>query len=305
MENNQNRSPGKVLVSAILLAKPGIIVSVAFTGLAGMIVASKGIPPVLTIILGIIALLLSAAGSAILNNILDKKIDKEMSRLNKRVEAMETVGDMNALIISLLIILISLIISILYFNYLNTALILCAIISYTLLYTLFLKRSSPFGTILGGIPGALPVLIGYTAINNYIGFDSFVLFIFMMLWQPPHFWALAQKYKKDYENAKIPVLPVVFGKEYTNILILIYSLSLLPLTLILWFIGLNTVYFAIFATIAGIYFNYVVIKSVYRDSGYGKAFAISILYMLSVMLFVIIDIIINSLSPVQRVISGL
>ena len=126
-----------------------------------------------------------------------------------------------------------------------------------------------------------------------------------MLWQPPHFWALAQKYKNDYKNAKIPVLPVVFGKEYTNILILIYSLSLVPITLILWLIGLNTVYFAFFATLAGIYFNYVVINSIRKDSGYGKAFAISILYMLSIMLFVIVDIIIKSFSPVERVISNL
>lgn len=305
MTETDKKTAGKVVVSAILLAKPGIIVSVAFTGIAGMIIGARGFPPLLTVILGTISLLFSAAGSAILNNILDKKIDKEMERLNKRVEAMETVGDRNALILSIVIILISLIISVIYFNYLNAILILSAIVSYTILYTLFLKRSSPFGTILGGIPGALPILIGYSCIHNYIGFDSIVLFIFMMLWQPPHFWALAQKYKNDYKNAKIPVLPVVFGKEYTNMLILVYSLSLVPLTLVLWLIGLNTIYFAIFATIAGLYFNYVVVNSVRNDSGYGKAFAISILYMLSIMLFVIIDIIVKSYTPVQRVITFL
>ena len=178
--------------------------------LQGWFVAERGIPSISLIVLGIISLLLSAAGSAILNNVLDKKIDKEMKRLNKRVEALETLGDKNAVFLSSIMIVISLIISILFFNYLNTLLIVAAIFSYTVLYTLFLKRSSPFGTILGGIPGALPVIIGYTFINNYIGLDGIVLFTFMMLWQPPHFWALAQKYKKDYEQAKIPVLACCF-----------------------------------------------------------------------------------------------
>lgn len=301
MNHNKRQSAGKVVVSAILLSKPGIIVSVAFTGFAGMIAAERGIPSIFHIILGITALLLSAGGSAIINNVLDKSIDKDMERLNKRVEALETLGNGNAVILSSAMIAVSLVISAVFFNFLNTALIVAAILSYTILYTLFLKRSSPFGTILGGIPGALPVLIGYTVITNGIGLDAVVLFVFMMLWQPPHFWALAQKYKKDYEQAKIPVLPVVFGTEYTNILILIYTFSLLPLTLILWLIGLNTVYFALFAVLSGLYFDYVVVKSVYRNEGYGKAFAVSILYMLAIMLALIIDIAVKSLKPVEAV----
>lgn len=301
MNQNKKQSAGKVVVSAILLSKPGIIVSVAFTGFAGMVAAERGIPSLFNIFLGISALLLSAGGSAIINNVLDKSIDKDMERLNKRVEALETLGNRNAVILSSAMIVISLVISAVFFNFLNMALIVAAILSYTLLYTLFLKRSSPFGTILGGIPGALPVLIGYTVITNGIGLDAVVLFVFMMLWQPPHFWALAQKYKKDYEQAKIPVLPVVFGTEYTNILILIYTFSLLPLTLILWLIGLNTVYFAMFAILSGLYFDYVVVKSVYRNQGYGKAFAVSILYMLAIMLSLIIDIAVKSLKPVEAV----
>lgn len=301
MNQNKKQSAGKVVVSAILLSKPGIIVSVAFTGFAGMVAAERGIPSLFNIFLGISALLLSAGGSAIINNVLDKSIDKDMERLNKRVEALETLGNRNAVILSSAMIVISLVISAVFFNFLNMALIVAAILSYTLLYTLFLKRSSPFGTILGGIPGALPVLIGYTVITNGIGLDAVVLFVFMMLWQPPHFWALAQKYKKDYEQAKIPVLPVVFGTEYTNILILIYTFSLLPLTLILWLIGLNTVYFAMFAILSGLYFDYIVVKSVYRNQGYGKAFAVSILYMLAIMLSLIIDIAVKSLKPVEAV----
>lgn len=303
--SSEKRSASKIVVSTILLSKPGIILSVVFTGFAGMVVAQRGIPSLEITFLGLISLLLSAAGSAILNNVLDKKIDKEMERLNKRVEALETVGDSNAIIISTFMIIISLGISILYFNFLNTLLLIAAILSYTVIYTLFLKRSSPFGTILGGIPGALPVLIGYSVIKSSIGLDAIVLFTFMMLWQPPHFWALAQKYKDDYEKAGIPVMPVAFGAKYTNILILIYSLSLVPLTLILWLMGLCTAYFAIFALLIGIYFEYVVVKSVIDNVSYGKAFAMSIIYMLAIMISLVLDIALNPQLPVDKVISNL
>ena len=304
MEPNK-ASTSKIVVSAILLSKPGIILSVAFTGYAGMVVASKSIPSLNITFFGIISLLLSAAGSAILNNVLDKKIDKMMKRLTKRVEALETLGDTNALFISVLMIIIACLISIFYLNYINTLLIVFAVLSYTVLYTLFLKRSSPFGTILGGIPGALPVLIGYTAIRPGIGLDGFILFTFMMLWQPPHFWALAQKYKDQYEEAGIPVMPVAFGTKYTNILILLYSLTLIPLTLALWLTGLCSAYFAIFALIMGLYFEYTIVKSVYDNKSYGTAFSTSIIYMLAIMISLIIDIAMHPQLPVEKVISSI
>ncbi len=168
--------------------------------------------------------------------------------------------------------------------------IIAAILSYTLLYTLYLKRSSPYGTILGGLPGALPVLIGYAAIQPDIGLDGYILFAFMMLWQPPHFWALAQKYKLDYKKAGVPVMPVALGAKFTNIMILIYSISLLPLSLSFWFLGYTSAYFAILAIIFGGYFEYTIIRSTVTNSGYGRAFATSILYMLAIMLALILDL---------------
>ncbi len=305
MSEAQKKSMGNMAVSAVILSKPGIIMSVAFTGLAGMVVANRAFPSPETVLLCIASLLLSAGGAAILNNLLDKKIDREMARLNKRVQALRVLGDRNAWIISILMMAVALFISFSYFNYVNAALILIAILSYTLIYTLFLKRTSPFGTVLGGIPGALPVLIGYTAIKPVLQLDAMIVFIFMMLWQPPHFWVLAQKYRKDYEKAGINVLPVALGTKYTNMLILIYSLSLIPLTFILWLTGTNTVYFAAFAAVSGIYFNYLVVRSVFANRGYGKAFSASIIYMLLIMLGIVVDILVKSLSPVERVIGNL
>ena len=287
------RAPSNIVVSTVLLSKPGIIVSVAFTGFAGIVLAAKGLPSLSVIVLTIIALLLSAAGSAILNNVLDKQIDLLMNRLSKRAQALEVVGEKTAITIAGLFILISLFISFYYLNYIVALLIIAAILSYTLLYTLYLKRSSPYGTILGGLPGALPVLIGYAAIQPNIGLDGYILFAFMMLWQPPHFWALAQKYKLDYKNAGVPVMPVAMGAKFTNIMILIYSISLLPLSLSFWFLGYASAYFAILAIIFGGYFEYVIIKCTVTNSGYGKAFATSIFYMLGIMAALILDLSFN------------
>jgi protoheme IX farnesyltransferase len=290
------RQPAKVATSTLLLLKPRIILSVAFTGFAAMVLAFQGTPPIDKTFYCISSLLLSAGGAAILNNVLDKEVDILMSRLNKRVEAMQIVGEKFAIFIAVSFILISLFISFYLINIVNGILIIAAILSYTLLYTLYLKRSSPYGTILGGIPGALPVLIGFSAINPGLGLSGLILFLFMILWQPPHFWALAQKYKEDYRSAGVPVMPVVLGTKYTNILMLIYAVSLLPLSLSLWFFGYSSAYYAILAIIFGIYFEYVFIKCAATNSGYGKAFGVSILYMLVIMLSLVFDIFLRSAS---------
>ncbi|MGB7290794.1 MAG: heme o synthase [Thermodesulfobacteriota bacterium] len=288
------RQPGKIATSTLLLLKPRIILSVAFTGFAAMVLAFQGTPPIDKTFYCISSLLLSAGGAAILNNILDKEVDILMSRLNKRVEAMQIVGERFAIFIAVSFIVISLFISFYLINVVNGILIIAAILSYTLLYTLYLKRSSPYGTILGGIPGALPVLIGFSAIKPELGLGGLILFLFMILWQPPHFWALAQKYKEDYRSAGVPVMPVVLGTKYTNVLMLIYAVSLLPLSLSLWFFGYSSAYYAILAIIFGIYFEYVFIKCAISNSGYGKAFGVSILYMLVIMLSLVFDIFLRS-----------
>lgn len=289
-----DRGPSNIVVSTVLLTKPGIILSVAFTGFAGMVLASRGFPSISLTAEALLSLLLSAAGAAIINNVLDSRIDVLMSRLNKRVDALAVIGEKAAIAIAFVFISVSLFVSFYYLNVVNAALTIAAILSYALLYTLYLKRSSPYGTILGGLPGALPVLIGYAAVNPALGADAIILFTFMMLWQPPHFWALAQKYKIDYKKAGIPVMPVALGTKYTNVMIVLYSISLFPLTLSLWFLGYCSIYYAIFAVISGLYFEYVIIKSALNNTGYGKAFGASILYMLIIMAALILDVGFNS-----------
>ncbi len=288
-----NKPVREVVVSTVVLSKPGIILSVVFTGFAGMVLSGGGIPDASIAFLGCATLMISAAGSAIFNNFLDRKSDKLMNRLNTRVKALESLGERNAVVLSSFMMAGAVAVSAVWINLLNALLIALAAASYTVLYTMFLKRSSPFGTILGGIPGALPVLIGYTAIRPEIGMDAVLLFAFMMLWQPPHFWALAQKYSHEYEKAGIAVLPVAFGEKYTNILTVLYSISLIPLTLIMSLAGITSGYFAAAALALGIYFNITVVKCAIKGKGYETAFVASIVYMLLIMTALIVDIVMS------------
>jgi protoheme IX farnesyltransferase len=279
--------------SLLVLTKPGIILSVSFTGVAGMVLAERGMPPLSRLVLSLSALLLSAGGAAIMNNVLDKRIDVRMERLGKRVKALEVVGVGRAAAIAVCSIALSIGVALYFFSVLSALFIALAVLSYTPFYTLYLKRVSPYGTILGGIPGALPVLIGYAFFKPAVGADGWILFALMMLWQPPHFWALAQMYSRDYSRAGIPVLPVAFGSQYTSLLMLIYSLALVPVSLSLWFFGYCSSLYALFALAIGVYFEYVMVRSLFGDTGYRRAFGMSIVYILGIMGAVIADVLLN------------
>jgi len=291
------RAPG-LLRSLVLLMKPGIVLSVTFTGFTGLVVAASGLPDPWVAAAAMVALVLSAAGAAVLNNVLDRGIDVSMKRLARRVEALRAVGERRAAAVGAAMIGAALLLSFLRLNAVAPALIALAVLSYTPLYTLYLKRESPFGTVLGGIPGALPVLIGYTAVDPTPSLGAYILFVFMILWQPPHFWALAQLYRSDYEAAGLPVMPVVYGSRYTNLLMLIYTVALVPITLSLWFFGYASALFALWAFLLGGYFVWATARSLRTERGYGHAFGVSILYVMGIMAALVVDTVLNAPGPV-------
>ena len=250
-----------------------------------MVLANRGIPGGDLIFYTLISLFLSAGGSAVLNNVLDKDLDTLMDRLGKRVEAMKTVGNKQALILSIVLMVVALFISVYFINIINALLIVLAILSYTVLYTLYLKRSSPYGTIIGGLPGALPVLIGYSAIEPSLGIGAWILFVFMILWQPPHFWALALYRCRDYERAGVPMLPVVAGAQETRRQIWLYSLILVPLAITPVLIGLAGIVYGVVSAVLGAVFLYLawkvrrITEGREADQAARQLFVFSILYL--------------------------
>ncbi|MEK6779400.1 MAG: heme o synthase [Candidatus Deferrimicrobiota bacterium] len=274
----------------LLIARPGIAAGVTLSGLAGMVLAGKGLPGPHAALAGLSCILMAACGSAIVNGLLDAEMDARMPRLAARVSALEKVGKKGALVFSLALILCSLAAAGAFLNATFTALLLVAIASYTLLYTLCLKRRSPYGTIPGGIPGALPVLVGYAAVEPRLGADGVLLFLLMLLWQPPHFWSLALKCREDYRSAGVPVLPVALGEPYTKILIFLYLAALLPLSLGLWWLGYCSAHYALAALLLWGFLLFSCFRNIVAAPRFGRAFGASILYIMGLLLAVIADL---------------
>lgn len=279
------------MLSRILtITKPGIAGGVALSGLAGMTLAARGLPDGRTILLCTIFIILAAAGSAILNVVFEANTDALMPRLSKRVESFSRIGTWRAGLLSIILIASSVIASYFLLNKVTALLIISAAISYAFVYTLLLKKSSPYGTVTGGLPGALPALIGYSAVTPHIGVDGFILFFVMLLWQPPHFLALALKHSRQYAAAGIPVMPVVLGEPYTKAFIFIYATALLPLPLALFIFGYCSVYFAVFSVSLAIFLLSLYYIELVKKNEYGRAFGASIFYIIALLAAVVADL---------------
>lgn len=281
----------------IRLAKGSIIFTVVVTGLTGMLMAKRWLPPARELLWILGSLTLSSGSSAIMNNLLDYEMDKNMKRTLWRSEIIDRLGKKTLWAMALVMALLSFAPLVYFERWMAVGLTLAAVLSYAVWYTLYLKRRGPFGAIVGGLPGALPVLIGAYGISDRFAPDVWLLFAFMMLWQPAHFWALTLKIQHDYAEGGVPVLPLVYGNEYTRLYILIYGLSLPPLALAVGLFGGYSLVYLAGSGIASAYYIFRTVRGIYRKEQYGKAFFASIIYMLVIMALLNADI---SLAPFFR-----
>ena len=227
-----------LLKEYLALTKPGIVTLVLITTLGGMYLGSKGRLEPSLVFWTLWGTGLAAAGSAVLNMVIDKDIDKLMSRTALRPIPKGVVDPSKALVFGIILQALSYIILITFVGWLPTLLVAVASFSYVVLYSILLKRKNPIATEIGGISGALPPVIGYVASSGQIDINALALFLLMYMWQPPHFWVLALKYREDYKRAGVPTLPVVRGVFITKVKTLIYTVSLFPISLIPYFTGL-------------------------------------------------------------------
>lgn len=216
-----------------ILTKPGIVAAVTLSGLTGMVVAGRGLPDMGTGFCCVASLLLMAAGSAITNNVLDRRMDRQMARLTLRSAALGRVGTGPALAAAIALATASVALASALLNTRTALLLLAAAVSYSLYYTLFLKRHTHWAAVLGGLPGAFPVLIGHAAVMSQPDRASLALFLIMLIWQPPHFWLLSLSHREEYRAAGVPVLPLVMGERFTKRCIYLGVAALIPASLLL------------------------------------------------------------------------
>ncbi len=274
----------------LVLAKPGIVVAVSLTGFTGMVVAGRGLPEAVTGMACLISLLLMAAGSAIINNVLDRDMDRKMARLTARSAALQQLGAGPAVAAAIVLLGSAAAVASSFLNWRATLLLVAAALSYTLYYTLFLKRQTPWAALLGGLPGALPILIGQASVTAQPDAGSLTLLLIMLIWQPPHFWLLSLSHKEDYRAAGVPILPLAKGDRYTRVCIYLGVCALAPMSLLLGFGGPCSGAATSCAVVLGGFYLLACRYFLAARLNYRAAFRASILYLLLLFSVIVADL---------------
>ncbi len=227
------------------LTKPRIIVLLLITTLPAMMIAKGGMPSLWLAFVTLTGGALAAAGANAINCYLDRDIDGMMARTRDRPLPAGSVEPEEALLFGVSLGVISFAILVAGANVLAALLAMTALLFYVFVYTIWLKRSSTHNIVIGGAAGAMPPLVGWAAVTGSLSWPALLLFGIIFLWTPPHFWALALRYRGDYARAGVPMLPVVRGEEETRRQILLYSFPLVASTLLLVPVaGMGLVYLA-------------------------------------------------------------
>ncbi len=217
----------------LTLTKPGIIVELLVVAVPAMVLAANGWPGLQLIALILLGGVLTGGGANALNQWYDRDIDAKMGRTAGRPVPSGQIAPRHALWWGLLLSVVGGLLLLLKVNWLAGLLALAAGGFCVLAYTMWLKRRTVHNTVLGGIAGAAPPVVGWAAVTGGLDWPALVLFGIIFLWTPPHFWALASRYREDYAKASVPMLPVVAGQAETNRQILLYSLVLVASSLVL------------------------------------------------------------------------
>ena len=214
------------------MTKPPIVVLLLFTAIGGMFLAAGGVPPLGIAIFVCLGGAFGAGGANALNHYLDQDIDGKMSRTVKRPLPGNRVTPWKALAFGIVLNVAAFALLSVWVNLLAAFLTLSATLFYVFVYTIWLKRTTPQNIVIGGAAGAIPPMVGWVAITGSLDLPALYMFTIVFFWTPPHFWALALLIQDDYAEAGIPMLPVVSTSEHTALHIFLYSLVLVPLSLL-------------------------------------------------------------------------
>lgn len=223
----------------LVLCKPKVVLLMLLTALVGAFIATPDWPDFSQLLIAMVGIGACAASGATINNMIDHRLDAQMARTRHRATASGTVTSIQALAFALALAVTGMLLLWFLVNPLTAWLTLFALIGYAVIYTLFLKRATPQNITIGGLAGAMPPLLGWTAVTGQIDPNALLLVLIIFAWTPPHFWALALHKKDEYAEADVPMLPVTHGEAFTRIQIALYSLLLLACTLLPFVTGMS------------------------------------------------------------------
>jgi heme o synthase len=276
------------------LMKPRVMSLVVFTALVGMMIAPGHVHPVIGFT-ALICIAVGAGAAGALNMWYDADIDAVMTRTSRRSIPRRRIAPGEAFGFGITLACFSAAVMGLLVNWLAAALLAFTIFFYVVVYTIWLKRSTPQNIVIGGAAGALPPVIGWAASTGTIGFESVLLFLIIFVWTPPHFWALALTRVEDYARACVPMLPVVAGREETKRQILLYSAVLALAGTSPWLLGYRSAIYGVTAVVAGALMVLLAARLLREQEGLGaqraalRLFGFSILYLFVLFAVLLID----------------
>jgi len=275
----------------IQLTKPSIIYLLVLTAATAMFLVDGFETNIYKALTGIFGIGLIAASSAAINQILDLEIDGKMKRTDKRPLVSGKISVINAITFAAILFIIGSFLLLSFNNFLSWALTVATWVFYAFLYTRILKFAGPQNIVIGGLAGAMPPVLGWVALTGSISPLPLLLVAIIFVWTPPHFWALAIDRIDDYENANVPMMPVVKGIEYTKIQILLYSFLLLACSLLPFAIGSLGIFYFVSASALGLIFIFLAARLMQdkNNSGAIPFFLYSIIYLTILFVSMILD----------------
>jgi protoheme IX farnesyltransferase len=297
----QKHTSIEVIKGYVALTKPRIIELLLVTTIPTMVVAANGIPGIWLMITTLIGGTLAAGGANTFNMVYDRDIDAIMERTKKRPLVTGVMTPRAATIFACILELLSFALLAWRVNYLSAWLAMGATAFYVFIYTIWLKRRSKQNIVIGGAAGAVPVLIGWAAVQNNVTWTPILLFAIIFIWTPPHFWALAVRYRDDYAAANVPMMPVVASLRRTTLEILVYSVVMWALTMLVGPTAHLGWVYALSATLLGGMFTFYAFK-LFLHAREDKAdvneamrlFHFSITYLTGLFVMMAVDVLVRN-----------
>ncbi|TXS93690.1 protoheme IX farnesyltransferase [Parahaliea maris] len=273
------------------LTKPNVVLLMILTSVIGMFMAVPGMVPLRVLVLGNLGIALCAGAAAAVNHLVDQRVDQQMARTRNRPVAKGRVSTRGAVLFATLLGGVGMAILIIWINPLTAWLTLASLVGYAFVYTMFLKRATPQNIVIGGLAGAAPPLLGWTAVTGEIHGHALLLVLIIFAWTPPHFWALAIHRREEYAAVDIPMLPVTHGVKFTKVHILLYTLMMFAITLLPFVTRMSGPLYLLGAIVLGGGFLYWAIELL-RDRNPNapmETFKYSIIYLMALFVVMLVD----------------
>lgn len=273
------------------ITKPKVVAMLVITAIVGMVLSQPSLPNLGLMLVASLGIGLLSAAAAALNHVVDQNIDAKMARTHNRPLARGSLSNQTAVMFSLFLAFSGFATLYAFVNPLTAWLTLASLFGYAVVYTLYLKRITPQNIVIGGLAGAMPPLLGWTSITGELHPHAYFLVMIIFTWTPPHFWALAIFREKDYARAKIPMLPVTHGIEFTKQAVLLYTLLLFIVCLFPYLVGMTGLVYLASAVILNLMFlRYAYLLKIKQQKNFAyDTFKFSIWHLLWLFTALLLD----------------